>query len=106
MAMSTSRLRRASAHSDGTVKDSSYSPRRGPCVKPHTSGAVFKYSTTETRSLLNLSSPQKQFTIAHRNCRSSAAQHAGAFAEDAETLFVKRFEFSAIGWMAAVDAPR
>src|ERR1700678_332578 len=51
MARSTSPRRRASAHCDGTVNDSSYFPASGPSVNPHTKGAVFRYSTIEIRSL-------------------------------------------------------
>ena len=50
MAMSASPARKASAHSDGTVKDRSYLPASGPSVKPQTSGAVFRNSTMEMRS--------------------------------------------------------
>src|SRR5260221_9164949 len=50
MATSTAPERSASAHRDGTVKESSYFPRNGPCVKPRTSGAVFRYSTMEIRT--------------------------------------------------------
>src|SRR5271156_5662433 len=53
MAMSTLFVRRASAHCEGMVKDRSYLPRNGPCEKPHTNGAVFKYSTIEMRSGVN-----------------------------------------------------
>src|SRR5579863_7594800 len=52
MAMSTSPRRSASAHCEGTVNESSYLPVSGPSVKPQTSGAVFRYSTIEMRSLL------------------------------------------------------
>src|SRR5712691_10562117 len=52
MATSTAPARSASAHSDGTVKESSQRPAKGPLVKPQTSGAVFRYSTMEMRSLL------------------------------------------------------
>ena len=51
MAMSTALVRRASAHCDGTVKDKSYLPLRGPLVKDQTNGVVFKYLTIEMRSL-------------------------------------------------------
>src|SRR5882757_4332012 len=50
IATSAAPERSASAHCDGTVKESSYFPRSGPCVKPRTSGAVFRYSTTEIRT--------------------------------------------------------
>ncbi len=50
MAMSAAPVRKASAHSDGTVNESSYLPRRGPLVKPQTSGVVFRYWTMEMRS--------------------------------------------------------
>ena len=50
MATSAAPERKASAHSEGTVKESSYLPRRGPLVKPQTSGVVFKYLTIEMRS--------------------------------------------------------
>src|SRR5690242_4307120 len=50
MAMSAAPVRRASAHCEGTVNDKSYFPESGPFVKPHTSGAVFKYCTIEMRS--------------------------------------------------------
>jgi len=52
--MSAAPLRSASAQSDGTVNESSYLPWSGPCVKPRTSGAVFRYCTTEMRSLFTL----------------------------------------------------
>src|SRR5271154_2677475 len=52
MATSTSPCRSASAHCEGTVNERSYLPSRGPSANPHTSGAVFKYSTIEMRSLL------------------------------------------------------
>jgi hypothetical protein len=32
-------------------------------VKPHTSGAVFRYSTTETRSFLNVPPDQQEIPI-------------------------------------------
>src|SRR6266481_6043565 len=47
IATSATPERSASAHWDGTVNESSYFPRSGPCVKPRTSGAVFRYSTIE-----------------------------------------------------------
>src|SRR5450631_1074931 len=50
MATSAAPVRRASAHCDGTVKERSYLPLRGPLVKPQTSGAVFRYLTIEMRS--------------------------------------------------------
>src|SRR5215470_10704664 len=50
MATSTAPQRSDSAHCDGTVKKSWYLPRSPPCVKPRTSGAVFRYSTMEMRS--------------------------------------------------------
>src|SRR6266403_230379 len=50
IATSTAPERNASAHCDGTVNESSYFPRSGPCVKPRTSGAVFRYSTIEIRT--------------------------------------------------------
>ena len=56
MATSTSPRRNASAHCDGTVNERSYLPASGPSVNPHTSGAVFRYSTIEMRSLLTFSS--------------------------------------------------
>src|SRR5712691_11328728 len=43
---------RSSAHCDGTANERSYRPARGPSVKPQTSGAVFRNSTIEMRSLL------------------------------------------------------
>src|SRR5579863_202488 len=52
MATSTSPKRKASAHFEGMVNESSYLPASGPSAKPHTSGAVFRYSTMEIRSLL------------------------------------------------------
>jgi hypothetical protein len=51
MAMSAAPLRSASAQSEGTVKDRSYLPRNGPCVKLQTKGAVLRYCTMEMRSL-------------------------------------------------------
>src|SRR5882724_13003488 len=54
MAMSAAPVRSASAQSDGTVKERSYLPWSGPWVKPRTSGAVFRYCTTEMRSLFTL----------------------------------------------------
>src|SRR5277367_1146002 len=54
IATSAAPLRNASAHCDGHVNDKSYLPASGPSVNPHTSGAVFKYSTIEMRSLLIL----------------------------------------------------
>src|SRR5712692_410964 len=50
IAISAAPLRSASAQSDGTVKDMSYFPRRGPFVKPQTKGAVLRYCTIEMRS--------------------------------------------------------
>src|ERR1700719_4817524 len=50
IATSAAPERSASAHWDGTVQESSYLPRSGPCVKPRTSGAVFRYSTIEMRT--------------------------------------------------------
>src|SRR5579863_3624350 len=50
IATSAAPERSASAHWDGTVKESSYFPRSGPCVKPRTSGAVFRYSTMDIRT--------------------------------------------------------
>src|SRR5262249_4812999 len=52
IATSAAPPRSASAQAEGTVNHSSYFPSSGPLVKPHTSGAVFRYCTTETRSLL------------------------------------------------------
>src|SRR5580704_12222177 len=54
IATSAAPVRRASAHCDGQVNDKSYLPASGPSVNPQTSGAVFKYSTIEMRSLLIL----------------------------------------------------
>src|SRR6266700_6545673 len=47
-------VRNCSAHWDGTVNDKSYLPRRGPLVKPQTSGAVFRYWTIEMRSFVTI----------------------------------------------------
>src|ERR1044072_112867 len=52
MATSAAFERRASAHCDGTVNESSNLPCNGPWVNPRTSGAVLRYCTTEMRSLL------------------------------------------------------
>src|SRR6266446_2296267 len=54
IATSTAPVRRASAHCDGTVEERSYVLRRGPWVKPRTSGTVLRYCTTEMRSLLTV----------------------------------------------------
>src|SRR5271155_5061782 len=54
IAMSAAPVRSASAHCEGTVKDKSYLPSSGPCVKPRTSGAVFRYCTMEMRSFCTL----------------------------------------------------
>src|SRR5271169_6773704 len=54
IATSAAPVRNASAHCDGHVNDKSYFPASGPSVNPQTSGAVFKYSTIEMRSLLIL----------------------------------------------------
>lgn len=48
--MSAALVRRASAQRDGTVKDRSYLPLRGPWVKLQTNGVVFRYLTIEMRS--------------------------------------------------------
>src|SRR6266478_6557133 len=54
MATSARRDRKSSAHCEGTVNDKSYLPRRGPLVKPQTSGAVLRYWTIEMRSLVTV----------------------------------------------------
>src|SRR5260370_1310453 len=54
MATWAARVRRASGHCEGRVKERSYLPRKGPWVKRRTSGAVLRYRTTEMRSLLTL----------------------------------------------------
>src|SRR5438445_5253387 len=59
MATSAAPVRNSSAHCDGTVKERSYLPCKGPCVKPRTSGAVLRYCTTEMRSLLTKGSRGK-----------------------------------------------
>src|SRR5271156_5990117 len=56
IAMSAARVRKASAHCDGTVNDRSYLPASGPFVNPQTSGAVFKYCTMDMRSFCNFES--------------------------------------------------
>src|SRR5258708_36455409 len=55
---------RSSAHCDGTANERSYRPARGPSVTPQTSGAVFRNSTIEMRSLLIFTIAWGQFTIA------------------------------------------
>src|ERR1700730_6608709 len=55
---------RSSAHCEGTANERSYRPSRGPSVKPQTSGAVFKNSTMEMRSLPIFVNARGQFTIA------------------------------------------
>src|SRR6267378_2186167 len=55
---------RSSAHCDGTANERSYRPVRGPSVKPQTSGAVFRNSTMEMRSLPIFANARGQFTIA------------------------------------------
>src|SRR6266568_3346369 len=72
MATSTAPVRSASAHSDGTVKESSQRPAKGPLVNPQTSGAVFRYSTMEMRSLLTSSAfslPPPSFGNNHYHTR-------------------------------------
>src|ERR1700682_5687202 len=54
MAMSAAPVRKASAHSEGTVNDKSYLPQSGPSVNPQTRGAVFRYCTMEMRSFVTL----------------------------------------------------
>jgi len=54
MAMSAAPVRSSSAHCEGTVKERSYLPCSGPCVKPRTSGAVLRYWTMEMRSLVTV----------------------------------------------------
>src|SRR5487761_344010 len=75
MATSTSPRRNASAHCEGTVNDRSYLPARGPSVKPHTSGAVFRYSTMEMRNLAMSESQKKKriLNIAQRQFVKPAA---------------------------------
>src|ERR1700758_2358764 len=63
IATSTAPERSASAHCDGTVNESSYFPRNGPCVKPRTSGAVFRYSTIEIRSGLTEQFASKAISV-------------------------------------------
>src|SRR5271155_4630271 len=85
MAMSASPARKASARCEGTVNDSSYLPASGPCVNPHTSGAVFKYCTIEMRSLVTNKFPEQIFqrgdskSIADGNSACSAALCYKAF---------------------------
>src|SRR5467141_4172664 len=55
---------KSSAHCDGTANERSYRPARGPSVKPQTSGAVFRNSTIEMRSLPIFANARGQFTIA------------------------------------------
>src|SRR5262249_45954357 len=52
--MAVSRVRSSSAHCEGTVKERSYLPCSGPCVKPRTSGAVLRYWTMEMRNLVTV----------------------------------------------------
>src|SRR6185437_10056014 len=93
MATSTSPRRKASAHCEGTVNDKSYLPASGPSVKPHTSGAVFRYSTTEMRNfvignvekmrILNIT--QSEFAAGTaRRCPSSELLNITGFARRSE----------------------
>src|SRR6266404_5506285 len=72
IATSAAPLRRASAQKEGTVKESSYLPCSGPCVKPRTSGAVLRYCTTEMRSLLMKGSRGKAIIAETNFVRSDA----------------------------------
>jgi hypothetical protein len=62
--MSARPARKSSAHCEGTANKSSYLPARGPSVKPQTSGAVFRNSTMEMRSLPIFVNITEQFNIA------------------------------------------
>src|SRR5258708_28750707 len=50
IATSAAPERNASAHCDGTVNESAYFPRSGPCVKPRTIGAVVGDSKIQIRT--------------------------------------------------------
>src|SRR5260370_26492490 len=68
---------RSSAHCDGTANERSYRPSRGPSVKPHTNGAVFRNSTIEMRSLPIFANARGQFTIAQPAWLPNAAGNDG-----------------------------
>src|SRR5260370_31136538 len=80
---------RSSAHCDGTANERSYRPARGPSVKPQTSGAVFKNSTMEMRSLPIFANARGQFTIAQHawlpNAREGWSGEKASKAESAES---------------------
>src|ERR1700680_2753953 len=63
---------RSSAHCDGTANERSYRPWSGPSVKPQTSGAVFRNSTMEMRSLPIFAYARGRFNIAQQSRRMPA----------------------------------
>src|SRR5260370_20554820 len=94
MATSTAPVRSASAHSDGTVKESSQRPAKGPLVKPQTSGAVFRYSTMEMRSLLTFLALFDIGLLSHMECaRRHAARSFGEMrCDEKEWGFLEFFQ--------------
>src|ERR1700676_5558016 len=80
IATSTAPERSASAHWDGTVNESSYLPRSGPCVKPRTSGAVFRYSTMEMRTgFTSIICLERNLSIANAACPRPLRPPGGRF---------------------------
>jgi hypothetical protein len=68
--------RKSSAHCEGTANDRSYLPASGPSVKPQTSGAVFRNSTMEMRSLPIIVEARGRFNIAQPGWRPGTFEHA------------------------------
>src|SRR6266705_1319041 len=68
---------RSSAHCDGTANERWYTAVRGPSVKPQTSGAVFRNSTMEMRSLPIFANASTRLTIAQRVRRPNARGKEG-----------------------------
>src|SRR5712691_10613552 len=93
MATSTAPARSASAHSDGTVKESSQRPAKGPLVKPQTSGAVFRYSTMEMRSLFTSSAfSLLPPSFGNNPLSHKASRRGGTVAAFDEMLFDESYE--------------
>src|ERR1700687_1889559 len=68
---------RSSAHCDGTANKRSYRPSRDQTVKPQTSGAVFRNSTMEMRSLPIFANARGQFTISQPVLLTDARRNDG-----------------------------
>src|ERR1700692_1776855 len=100
IAMSAAPVRKASAHCEGTVKERSYFPCNGPCVKPQTNGAVFRYCTMETRSFFKGAVLAQRFPRKLQYSRRDFAPRKHAF----DVKLFGRFAAADFGGVKHVEA--